>query len=166
MTIRKLESCDDRMALSKVYEAGWKYAYKGIIPQDYLDSIPEGKWAQAVDRPGIHTLVMLEGDLIIGTTSVCAARCADRKGFGEVVSIYFLPEYMGKGYGKLLLAEAVKELEKMGFDHIYLQVLEENHRARRFYEKCGFRFSGCFVDDNIGGRDVRQMQYCYTVAEL
>ncbi len=166
MIIRKLEPCDDRMALSRVYEASWKYAYKDIIPQDYLDSVPEGKWAQAVERPGIHTLVMLDGDLIIGTTSVCAARCAERKGFGEVVSIYFLPEYMGKGYGKQLLAEAVKELEKMGFDHIFLQVLEENHRARHFYEKCGFRFSGRFADDNIGGKGVRQMQYCYTAAKL
>lgn len=162
MTIRKLESGDDRMALSRVYEASWKYAYKGIIPQDYLDSIPEGKWAQAVDRPEVHTLVMLEGDRIIGTTSVCAARCADRNGFGEVVSIYFLPEYMGKGYGKLLLAEAVKELQKMGFSNICLWVLEENHRARHFYEKCGFCFSDRFADDNIGGRNVRQMEYCYT----
>jgi len=42
MEIRKLSPEDDRNALSRVYEKSWKHAYSGIIPQDYLDSIPQG----------------------------------------------------------------------------------------------------------------------------
>lgn len=44
MEIRYITPADDRMLISKVYEESWKYAYKGIIPQHYLDSIPECRW--------------------------------------------------------------------------------------------------------------------------
>ena len=59
-------------------------------------------------------------------------------GFGEIISLYFLPEYMWKGYARLLLQAAVSELKKMGFDKVLLWVLEENQSARHFYEKCDF----------------------------
>ena len=42
MKIRYLVPSDDRKAISSIYEISWKYAYAGIIPQDYLDQIPEG----------------------------------------------------------------------------------------------------------------------------
>ena len=59
-------------------------------------------------------------------------------GFGEIISLYFLPEYIGKGYGRLLLQAAGSELKKMGFDKVFLWVLEGNQNARHFYEKCDF----------------------------
>ena len=44
MEIRYITPADDRQEISKVYEESWKFAYKGIIPQDYLEGIPEGQW--------------------------------------------------------------------------------------------------------------------------
>lgn len=43
LEIRYITQADDKSAVSKVYEESWKYAYQGIVPQDYLDSIPEGQ---------------------------------------------------------------------------------------------------------------------------
>ena len=40
-----------------------------------------------------------------------------------------------------------------------LWVLEDNHRARKFYEKNGFIYSEVFFDDNIGGKNVREVLY-------
>lgn len=37
--IRKINSSDSRKEISNVYEQSWKFAYKGIIPQDYLDRL-------------------------------------------------------------------------------------------------------------------------------
>ena len=37
----------------------WKYTYKGIIPQDYLESIPEGRWVTNLENPNWSTLVSL-----------------------------------------------------------------------------------------------------------
>lgn len=44
MEIRFIAPTDDRSEISRVYEESWKFAYKGIVPQSYLDSIPEGRW--------------------------------------------------------------------------------------------------------------------------
>ena len=161
MEIRLLSSSDDRLAVSRVYEESWRYAYAGIVPQDYLDSIPAGRWAGFVDREGIHSLVMLDGDRIAGTLSVCRSRFPEMPEHGEIVSIYLLPQYMGRGLGAPLLNAAVAELHRMGFNDIFLWVLEENLRARRFYEKNGFCFCGRYLDDNIGGKPLREMMYVH-----
>ena len=39
MEIRYIDKNDDPFEISDIYEQSWKYAYKGIIPQEYLDSI-------------------------------------------------------------------------------------------------------------------------------
>ncbi len=53
------------------------------------------------------------------------------------------------------------ELHKLGFQDIFLWVLEENSRARKFYEKCGFTSAGRSMEYEIGGKMLREMQYCY-----
>lgn len=100
---------------------------------------------------------------MIGTTSYCKSRFEDYRDWGEIISIYFLPEYIGKGYGKILLKKAVGELKSLGLKQIFLWVLEENHQARHFYEKCGFKNSGDYMDSIIGGKNLRELQYVYYV---
>lgn len=43
MVIRKINPTDSREEISNVYEQSWKFAYNGIIAQEYLDSIPSGQ---------------------------------------------------------------------------------------------------------------------------
>ena len=159
MEIRPLRETDSRLEISRIYEESWKVAYRGIVPQAYLDGIPAGRWAKALDRAGWDTLVLTEGERLIGTSSVCASRWPDWPGFGEVVSLYLLPESMGKGYGKALLAAAVRRLAEQGFRDVLLWVLEENRRARRFYERAGFTLTGDVMDDEIGGKPLREVLY-------
>ncbi len=163
MDIRYLSEADDRLELSNVYEESWKHAYKGIIPQDYLDSIPKGRWATSLDREGMHSLVMVDNGRIVGTSCWCSSRWEDHPGWGEIVSIYFLPGYMGKGYGTMLLERCVNELRTAGFKNILLWVLEDNHRARRFYEKNGFTAADDFLDDEIGGKKLREIMYIRSI---
>jgi len=159
--IRYILPADDKMAVSKVYEESWKFAYKGLIPQDWLDSIPGGRWASGLERSGWDTLVCLDRGRIVGTGSFCKSRFEAFPDWGEVISLYLLPEYMGKGYGKILLESVVLELKKRGFENIFLWVLEENRRARHFYEKFGFLPTGDFLEDSIGGKDLREVRYIY-----
>lgn len=159
MEIRYINSADNPMDISNVYEKSWKYAYKGIIPQDYLDSIPVGRWANNVNKADMNNLAVTENGLIIGTASFCKSRWEQYSDYGEIVSVYFLPEYMGKGYGRLLFSRCIEELKKLGYNKILLWVLEENQRARSFYEKNGFVFSGEYLEDNIGGKKLKELMY-------
>ena len=102
---------------------------------------------------------MVENGKITGTSGFGRSRWEKYSDHGEIVSIYLLPEYIAKGYGARLLRAVVEELGKFGFHHILLWVLEENLRARRFYEKNGFVQSKEYRDDMIGGEKVREVMY-------
>lgn len=163
MEIRLIHQNDDRYAISRVYEKSWKYAYSGIIPQTYLNNIPKGNWVKTIVQSHFNSLVMIENQEIIGTTAYCKSRFPETAEFGEIVSLYLLPEYMGKGYGKILLQAAIRQLNDLGYQNIFLWVLAENKNAIHFYEKFGFKPSGRYLDDNIGGKDLRELQYIYHI---
>ena len=161
MEIRHLLETDDLGAVSRVYEESWRAAYRGIVPQEYLDNIPEGHWIPYLRDGRSSALVLVEEGQIIETTSYCKSRFPEYGDFGEIISIYLLPQSMGKGYGRPLLEAARDELARLGFQKVFLWVLEENHRARRFYEKAGFSFSGHCLQNHIGGKALRELQYRY-----
>ena len=161
MEIRYINPADNRKKISKIYERSWKHAYIGIIPQDYLDAIPEGRWVRNLDNSGWSTMVCIENGEYIGTSSFCRSRFEQYPDSGEVISIYFLPEYMGKGYGSKLLETVMNELKNQGFTEAFLWVLEENTAARHFYEKHGFKCDDDYLDYNIGGKDLREIRYVF-----
>lgn len=159
MQIRPINQEDDKFAISHVYEASWKYAYKDIIPESYLESIPPGKWISSLDAKDRNTLVLIENNQIIGTSSYGASRFEDFKDMGEIISIYLLPQHMGKGYGKMLLNAVIENLAALHYQKAFLWILEENHHARRFYERLGFIKSDRFINDTIGGKNLKEVQY-------
>ena len=57
----------------------------------------------------------------------------------EIVAIHSLPESWGTGLGHAMLTEALKQI---GDRPVILWAFKENTRARRFYEKHGFRWDG------------------------
>ena len=57
----------------------------------------------------------------------------------EIMALHSLPESVGSGLGEALLTEAMEEI---GGRPVYLWVFRDNLRARRFYEKQGFRHDG------------------------
>lgn len=155
--IRYLADTDDRAEISGIYEKSWKNAYRGIVPDSYLDSIPEGRWASKVDNSEWKTLVFSCDGKLVGTCSFCASRFDDFRGYGEIISIYFLQEYTGKGYGRKLLERAISELRKDGYSVVHLWVLEENLNARAFYSKLGFTETGSVIEDEIGGKKLKEI---------
>lgn len=159
MEIRYITPSDNRMAISRIYEESWRYAYKNIIPQEFLDSMEEGRWVPVLDSPGWHTLVCVEDGKYIGTSSFCKSRFPDYPAYGEIISIYLLPDYIGKGYGRKLFDKAVSELKKQGYDKLLLWVLEDNTLAKDFYRKHDFIETDNIMDDNIGGKALREVMY-------
>lgn len=161
MEIRKIKKSDDINAIGKIYEKSWKFAYNGIIPKDYFDSVSGDKWLPHFENKSMNSLVLIENNQFIGTSSYCKSRSKEFNDFGEIVSIYLLPEHMGKGYGKLLFEATLNELIKLGYKNIFLWVLEENTRARCFYESQNFKLSDKSNYINIGGKNLKEVTYTY-----
>ena len=45
MITTRLAAIDDANAIARVQAEGWRSAYRGIVPDDYLDSIDIDSWA-------------------------------------------------------------------------------------------------------------------------
>ena len=74
----------------------------------------------------------------------------------EIVAIHSLPESWGTGLGYAMLEEA---LNQIGNQPVFLWAFKENKRARRFYEKHGFRWDGTErVSEFDGALEVRYVK--------
>jgi len=60
----------------------------------------------------------------------------------ELVRIYLLPEFIGKGLGSGLMQACLQEARAKDHDILWLGVWEHNPRAIAFYEKWGFKQIG------------------------
>lgn len=61
---------------------------------------------------------------------------------GVLFAIYLEPAVIGSGAGRALLAEATERMRAAGFTRACLDVLPANERARRVYERAGWRAVG------------------------
>jgi GNAT superfamily N-acetyltransferase len=70
----------------------------------------------------------------------------------ELYALYVTPAWWSTGTGRALMERVLAEVRTEGYARIVLWVLTENARARRFYERCGFRPSGAtHVLHGLGG---------------
>ena len=69
---------------------------------------------------------------------------------GEISAIYVLKVFHNQGFGRQLMATATANLRERGLTADALWVLEDNHQARRFYERLGGRQIGRREDVRVG----------------
>lgn len=154
----------DREALGRIYCYSWKAAYRGVVPDSFLDGINEESAApKRVSED--KDLVICDGNKVVGVCHVTPSRDKELAHWGEIVAIYLLPECFGKGFGRILLKSGVDKLHSWGYSKIYLWVLAGNERARKFYEKNGFVNSGEEKKIEIGGKALTEVKYINTARD-
>ncbi|EHQ89603.1 GNAT family N-acetyltransferase [Desulfosporosinus youngiae] len=165
MEIRKA-TLHDVKQISRIHALSWKSAYKGIVPQAYLDELKEDFWVPAFEawlKDNVLTAQLIfEKSGAIGCVAYGKSRDKSLPNWGEIVSIYLLPDYFGKGYGNKLLASALSDLKQAGYPDIYLWVLKENQRARHFYEKNKLQCNNDECICEIMGKRLIDIRYCFT----
>jgi len=60
----------------------------------------------------------------------------------EIVRLYSVKEWIGRGVGAALMQACLDEASRAGHDVIWLDVCEKNQRAIAFYQKWGFKEVG------------------------
>jgi L-amino acid N-acyltransferase YncA len=87
-------------------------------------------------------LVMMEGIKVLGWAALTAVsgRCV-YAGVGEV-SIYVASEAQGRGIGKQLLAQLIRESEQQDFWTLQAGIFPENKASLHIHEQLGFRILG------------------------
>ena len=149
--------------MARVHLAAWRAAYRGIIPDSYLDGLDEEARASryTFDRTGPDdplTWIVLEGDEIVGFVSVGPARDDDQDR-GEIYALYVAPTRWRSGIGSVLITRAEELLADRGHDEAVLWVLRDNDRGRKFYEARGWQPDGRELTVDFDSREVVEVRY-------
>jgi ribosomal protein S18 acetylase RimI-like enzyme len=153
----------DAPEIARVYVEGWRWAYTGLLPQRYLDALsPERQvphWAALIGaKTSAITWVAHDEHGCCGMASAGPAR-SRLAGVGEVYTLYVSERVAGLGAGRLLLAYAVAQLKATLHASAVLWVLEDNQRARRFYERHGWLQDGARQVEQIAGIELNAVRY-------
>jgi ribosomal protein S18 acetylase RimI-like enzyme len=168
VVIVRFATAGDAEALAVVHVRTWQEAYRGQIPQDYLDQLDpsrrrEGwrRWIEEARAPAATLLAEDQVRGVVGFVSVSPSRDSDvsPQHVGEVQAIYLLPEYQGRGVGRLLMEAGLRQLAQAGYHEVILWVLETNGRARRFYEAGGWHADGSSRTDDTRGFPLVEVRY-------
>jgi len=132
----------DAVAIAHLHAESWRSAYRGIFSGDFLDHhVHEERrdsW-QARFSPGeSHFFVLLAEDRGRLEGFACVFPEKDPIWGSYLDNLHVAPGLTGHGIGRNLLREVVRRLQLDGSrGGLYLWVVEQNHRARGFYEKAG-----------------------------
>ena len=112
-----------------------------LIKVDHLFPVPLSEKKRLSELAGVFMVygtmgMVKEGDKII---SLCAGYANDnltRLAYISVVAS--LPEYAGKGYGKVAVRDFITKAINNGMKAIHLYAVKDNAPAIRMYESLGF----------------------------
>lgn len=148
---------EDAEAIADVHVRAWQSAYVHVFPAERLAELDVSRRAQHW-REGLESgWVVLVTDEVSGFVGVGPSR--DVEGEGELYAIYVAPEHWGAGHGRVLMEHGLEELRRQGFEEATLWVLDDNPRARRFYEAAGWAIDGAEKEDDFLGTRVREVRY-------
>jgi GNAT superfamily N-acetyltransferase len=127
---------NEAQLLAAVQEVASVAALGHIFPlgqHPYPRTVVQAHWAAAVADPAKRALIALNDDEAVG------AACVYQE---WLESLYVAPEHWGTGLAGELHDQALEVVRQLGSERCHLWVLEDNARARRFYERRGWRENG------------------------
>lgn len=162
LTLREASAADAGL-ISRINAASWRTCYRSFISDDYLSRLPDEYWVPSVRSwlaSGQMAGIIAEADgSAAGAILFGRGRDEQYGDWGELVSLYLLPEYIRNGIGSILLDEALRSLRAEGYTRFYLWAIEGNTAADLFYRKHGFTQTQERIPYRIGGQDVADIRY-------
>lgn len=168
MSVQIRESrLSDTVEIAELHQAAWKVAYKGIIHQSYLDGLDldnrTQKWKKILSEGKTDQykhFVALDGDRIVGFADVGEPRDEGMLNHAEMYAIYLHPDYFSRGIGAQLFDAVKQQALTFGYEALYVLVMVDNYRARKFYERMGATMveNGVF-DIEIDDKPYKEMKY-------
>jgi RimJ/RimL family protein N-acetyltransferase len=140
----------DAATIAQINADGWRAAYRGIVHDERLGSLPVDEWEREIasnlaglSADSFSLVAELEGKLA-GSCFVVAPGRDDDLGdeVAELVAIYVRPARWRRGVGGELMRAAEERVAERGYREISLWTFSENERALAFYEALGWARDG------------------------
>jgi GNAT superfamily N-acetyltransferase len=131
--------------LARIHIAGWKATYDGLVDPDFLNALSvekrEKDWEGWLAAGDSTVLIARQDGAAAGFISVGRMRTPPpgsshiRPTYSaEVYAIYLLSEFWRQGVGRALMHAAAAELKTQKHSSLCLWVIEQNTRAKSFYD--------------------------------
>jgi ribosomal protein S18 acetylase RimI-like enzyme len=160
MEVRRA-TIEDARGIADVHVRTWQSAYEHVFGAARLSAITIERrlpgWERALAEGEQRAFVAEEDGRIVGWVTVGASRDPDAE--GELWGIYVEPEAWGSKAGPALMRVGLEELRAAGYRDAILWVLEDNPRARRFYEREGWTLDGIRRDGEHLGVRTAEVRY-------
>ena len=137
--IKTMETPEEIEGKSLVHWQTWREAYDDLLPEEFQETMTLEKCRFFSQKYPENTLIAMDGKKVVGFISY-GNFCDEAIQAGEIIALYVLKDYYGKGVSEQLMHAAFVALDQ--FSEIYLWVLKDNKRAIAFYQKMGFTFDG------------------------
>lgn len=143
---------DDVDALCAVHVEAWRMGYRHVLPDELLDSAAfaasrhvqwSSVWWLEDARQAMFAGVLdgrVRGFANVGSERIDGV--AQELGRGEVYAFYVHPDAWGSGLATALMDVGQDWLRERGHAQAVLWVLRDNPRARGFYAKAGWAWTG------------------------
>ncbi len=141
--LRRLERKDAPLMLEWMHDSGINCHFQTDFKSSTMESVVRFIDESYNDESQNFAFVD-ENDEYLGTISLKNISCRNRNAEYSIVT-------RKKAHGTGAAMQATRELlkyafEELGLHKVYLNVLEENVRAQKLYEKCGFVYEGTSPD--------------------
>lgn len=156
---------DDADAMGHLHVRAWQSAYRGVMPDEYLDGLQVvdrvEMWRDRISRSDLPPLlVAVMADGVVGFAAYGAEQPpTSPPSCGELYAMNIDPDSWGQGIGRVLLHRVTQALIGMGFEEAVLWVVPENQRARALYESDGWVADGGTATEEILGVTVTDIRY-------
>src|SRR5579864_125371 len=132
---------DDAPAIAQVHVSTWRSTYRGMLPDDFLDSLSEAnyaaRWRRGIGDGRSRVYVAEDADGTVGFASG-GPEHAGKDGFvGELYALYVDDRAQRRGHGRELVHAVADGFRGMGLHDMIIWVLRDNLGARAFYERLG-----------------------------
>ena len=155
----------DTPGIARVHVDSWRTTYSGVLPEEFFSGLSyanrENLWRDSLSTAiygKSHCVAESSDGDIVGFSVSGPESEGNSEHAGEIYAIYLLAGYQRLGVGRRLFLASCSSLQDAGIGSMLLWVLEENHRARRFYESLGGKLVAR-KDVTIGGAEVVEVAY-------
>lgn len=136
----------DAKALSQAGEATFRAAFGALNTPGNMDLHCRNNFGEPIQSaqiadPRMVTLLAEDNRQLTGYAQLRwgeAPACVRARAPGEILRLYVVDDWHGKGVAQALMQACSGELARRGCDAVWLGVWERNPRAMAFYRKCGF----------------------------
>jgi len=140
----------DAEAIVQLTAAGWRAAYRSMVPEPMIEQLPMAAWRHDVGTglrspvADAFTDVAIADGEIAGYCYVAAPGREEPEGsrVAELVAIYVDPERWRHGVGRALAESAASKAARLGYEGMKLWTFEPNAPAQAFYLALGWRPDG------------------------